>query len=160
MERKTRGQSAIEYLSNYGFAITIIVLAGVVLWQMNVFNPAALFSSKYCGGFSQVHCSDFALDATGNIVFVFENSASQISDITLVDDQERQIPGSACENSFDLQNSAKPGESFKCTSPGGSIITGAVFGTIVSDQRIQVRYRTDASGIYHVDTGSIKGSTG
>ncbi len=160
MEKNARGQSAIEYLSNYGIVLVIILIAGAVLWQANVFNPASMFSTKYCGGFAQIYCNDFALDATGNIVFVFENSQGSISDITLIDDQGRQIPASTCENAGNLQNSAGPGERFRCTSPGGSIITGAVFGTIVSDQRVQVRYKTGESGFYHVDTGSIKGPTG
>ena len=59
-----------------------------------------------------------------------------------------------------LQNSAGADQRFRCTTPGSSLITGAVFGTVVSEQHVRVRYRRDSSGIYHVDSGNIKGPTG
>ncbi len=37
---RKRGQAAVEYLQNYGFAILVVVIMGVALWQLGVFNIA------------------------------------------------------------------------------------------------------------------------
>jgi hypothetical protein len=34
-----KGQGAMEYLMTYGWAILVVMIVGVVLWQLGVFNP-------------------------------------------------------------------------------------------------------------------------
>jgi len=36
---KKTGQGAMEYLMTYGWAILVVIIVGVVLWQMGLFNP-------------------------------------------------------------------------------------------------------------------------
>ena len=33
-----KGQGAMEYLMTYGWAILVVMIVGVVLWQLGVFN--------------------------------------------------------------------------------------------------------------------------
>lgn len=47
-----RGQAALEYLMTYGWAILVILIVGIALWQMGVFNPPA--TQPGCSGFSQL----------------------------------------------------------------------------------------------------------
>lgn len=34
-----KGQGAMEYLMTYGWAILVVMIVGVVLWQLGIFNP-------------------------------------------------------------------------------------------------------------------------
>ena len=36
----SRGQGAFEYLMSYGWAVLIVIVLGVVLWNLGVFNPS------------------------------------------------------------------------------------------------------------------------
>jgi hypothetical protein len=36
-----KGQGAMEYLMTYGWAILVVMIVGVVLWQLGVFNPGS-----------------------------------------------------------------------------------------------------------------------
>ena len=38
---KNKGQGAMEYLMTYGWAILVVMIVGVVLWQLGVFSPSA-----------------------------------------------------------------------------------------------------------------------
>ncbi len=40
-----RGQSALEYLVTYGWAILAIVIVAALLWAMGIFNPGGLVGS-------------------------------------------------------------------------------------------------------------------
>jgi len=48
----TRGQGAMEYLMTYGWAILVVVIVGVALWYMGVFNLGG--SAKTMTGFGPV----------------------------------------------------------------------------------------------------------
>jgi hypothetical protein len=43
------GQSALEYMMTYGWAILIIVIVAVILYSMGIFNPASSISSTITG---------------------------------------------------------------------------------------------------------------
>ena len=44
-----RGQAALEYLMTYGWAILIIIIIGVALYAMGIFNPSTFIGKKYTG---------------------------------------------------------------------------------------------------------------
>jgi len=44
-----KGQGAMEYLMTYGWAILVVIIVGVVLWQMGVFNPGASTAASFSG---------------------------------------------------------------------------------------------------------------
>ena len=47
MDRK--GQSAMEYLMTYGWAILVVIIIGVVLWQMGIFDIKGKTTPGYVG---------------------------------------------------------------------------------------------------------------
>ncbi|MFH1442570.1 MAG: hypothetical protein ABIG96_00900 [Candidatus Micrarchaeota archaeon] len=55
---KLRGQSALEYLVTYGWAILAIVIIAAVLWYTGVFNPSKFRGGNECGGFGAFTCID------------------------------------------------------------------------------------------------------
>ena len=42
MKLKNKGQGAMEYLMTYGWAILVVMIVGVVLWQLGVFGGVGL----------------------------------------------------------------------------------------------------------------------
>jgi len=39
MVKKMKGQGAFEYLMSYGWAVLVVIVLGIVLWQLGVFAP-------------------------------------------------------------------------------------------------------------------------
>ncbi|MBU1198146.1 hypothetical protein KJ765_06605 [Candidatus Micrarchaeota archaeon] len=75
-----RGQSALEYLVTYGWAILAIVIIAAVLWYTGVFNPAKFRGGKECGGFTAFTCSDFTVpaNATSTATLVLGNAVGRV----------------------------------------------------------------------------------
>ena len=90
-----KGQSAIEYLMTYGWAILIIlIVAGVLAWY-GFFNPAAsLPATKQ--GFSEVDVvSPWDLNSTDYLRMAVENRVGQPINITSVSVNEgNSVPSS------------------------------------------------------------------
>jgi hypothetical protein len=69
-----KGQASLEYLMTYGWAILIMSVAVIVLWQMGAFTPPATPSGTT--GFSQVYPVDQkASSIDGNITITLLNDA-------------------------------------------------------------------------------------
>jgi hypothetical protein len=79
---KMRGQSAIEYLMTYGWAILIIlIVAGVLAWY-GFFNPAASLPATKTG-FSQLDVvSPWDLSSANLLRFELENRVGQTINVT------------------------------------------------------------------------------
>jgi hypothetical protein len=62
-------------MMTYGWAILVLMIVGVALWQMHVFDPPA--QAPGCTGFSQLIPLDTQLDATTNheLTIVLSNDA-------------------------------------------------------------------------------------
>ena len=72
---KKRGQTALEYLVTYGWALLVIVIIAGILWYFGVFNPAKWTQEKQCGGFSSVQCIDFKINTSGILTLKIGNKA-------------------------------------------------------------------------------------
>ncbi len=68
-----RGQSALEYLVTYGWAILAIVIIAAVLWYTGVFNPSKFRGGSECGGFGSFTCVDQSV-TTANTTIVLGNA--------------------------------------------------------------------------------------
>ena len=72
-----KGQGAMEYLMTYGWAIMVVMIVGVVLWQMGVFNLGG--SRTTATGFEKIkplNPGDIIVSSAGNNVsIVFTNVA-------------------------------------------------------------------------------------
>ena len=77
-----KGQSALEYLMTYGWAILIIIIVGGVLYYYGVFSPSKLVGESKVG-FNKVEIDSWAVDAANeNVSFIFENRAGKKITIT------------------------------------------------------------------------------
>ena len=59
-----KGQSALEYMMTYGWAILIIVIVAVILYSMGIFNPRASVTAS-SSGFSPFAASAAICSASG-----------------------------------------------------------------------------------------------
>ena len=64
-----KGQSALEYMMTYGWAILIIVIVAVILYSMGIFNPRASVTAT-SSGFSPFAASA-AVCGSGKLTVAF-----------------------------------------------------------------------------------------
>jgi len=79
-----KGQSAMEYLMTYGWAILIVIIVAAVLFSLGVFDPSS-YTQTAAVGFSgfNVPAGGFQLSSTsGNITMQLTNGVGANIDIT------------------------------------------------------------------------------
>ena len=97
-----KGQSALEYLMTYGWAILIIIIVGGVLYYYGVFSPSKLVGESKVG-FGKVQVDTWAVDeGADQINFIFENRAGKQINITNVD-----VGGTATDTAIVLNEGSK-----------------------------------------------------
>lgn len=80
-----KGQSALEYLMTYGWAILIIIIVGGVLYYYGVFSPGKLVGESKVG-FSKIQVDTWTVDAAGDdLLLILENRAGKEINITNFD---------------------------------------------------------------------------
>jgi hypothetical protein len=76
------GQSALEYLMTYGWAILIIVIVAVILYSMGIFNPSSSISSTVTG-FTGLGSVTAQCEA-GGLIFSIGDSAGSVINISSI----------------------------------------------------------------------------
>ncbi|MEA3255139.1 MAG: hypothetical protein U9Q22_04840 [Candidatus Altiarchaeota archaeon] len=176
MKMKTRflgnkGQGAMEYLMTYGWAILVVMIVGVVLWQLGVFNIGT--ENIVVTGFSKLKPLPPSVAYTasiGNFTASFTNTIGTSIRIstrpTIVD----QLDGTVTWSAVDVDGgdptassvTVAAGDAFQISSndgtaalPSGSVRNpGDPF-----DLEITIVYTSVMGGISttHTDTGRIRG---
>ncbi len=73
-----KGQSALEYLMTYGWALLIIVVVGAALYALGVLNPAT-YQQKTCTGMTYFLYKDHRLTSGGNFDIQLTNGNEQVT---------------------------------------------------------------------------------
>ena len=149
-----KGQGAMEYLMTYGWAILVVMIVGVVLWQLGVFGGAGGGVNR-ATGFTTIKCFDrtiFLDAATDNLTAVFTNAAGtpvRITSVTCGDDCA--TPNSA---SFDDMN-LSGGDTTLLTASTIDKNPGDAFTVSIS-----IEYTESVAGrtLTHTDTGRLTGT--
>jgi hypothetical protein len=71
--RKTRGQASLEFLMTYGWAILVVGVVMVVLWQWGLFTPSGGTKTTYMG-FWGVMPIDFSYKSNGTLKLSLQNN--------------------------------------------------------------------------------------
>ncbi len=80
-----KGQTAMEYLMTYGWAILIIVVVGAVLFAYGVFSPAKLVPKGACtSGSLYLDAKDWLLTPAGTFTAQMQNRVGDTINITAV----------------------------------------------------------------------------
>ncbi len=143
-----RGQSALEYLVTYGWAILAIVIIAGVLWYFGIFNPAKFSGEKQCRGFSAFICQDFRVNTSGHLQIVLNNKVG--GQITNANITSGTLGGWFC-----TPTSVSANANTTCNTRLFGV--GATSGDTFDQINIVTTYTDARSGISHTDTGFVRG---
>ena len=141
-----RGQSALEYLVTYGWAILAIVIIAAVMWYFGIFNPSSFVGSKQCSGFTSFVCQDFKVNTSGGVNIVLNNKVGNT--ITKVNITSG-ISGQNCN-----PTTVSPNANTTCRTQTG---IGYTQGTPLDAMTVTFTYTNSKSGLSHTDTGTLIG---
>ena len=71
--RKNRGQASLEFMMTYGWAILVVGVVLVVLWQWGLFTPSGGTKTTYMG-FWGVMPNDFSYKSNGTLKLSLQNN--------------------------------------------------------------------------------------
>ncbi len=137
-----KGQGAMEYLMTYGWAILVVMIVGVVLWQLGIFNLGG--QTKTMTGFGAVKPIDWDVDSSGSGTLIIVNGeGTPIKSVTV---------GGDCSGTYgsDIPNGGSAKITVTCT--GGTAGSGYTLD-------IGIGYTKTIGGttITHNSTGQIIG---
>lgn len=134
-----RGQSALEYLMTYGWAILAVVIIAGALWYLGIFDPSRFAGEKQCGGFSAFTCQDQRMNATGTLALVLNNKLGGAMTITTAGCTPTSVAANA---------------NTTCTISG---FPSGTAGNSFSRVTVSVNYTDTRSGLTHTDSGFVAG---
>lgn len=81
---KPKGQAAMEQIAVYGWAMVVILIVGVVLWQMGVFSGGS--TSANFTGFGPLKPVEWSCSASGDtlVLTMLNGAGGQIQNITVI----------------------------------------------------------------------------
>lgn len=146
---KLRGQAAMEYLMTYSWSILVVMLVGIAMWQLGIFNLGSGASSTY-SGFPRIK-PQLTLTSTtteGNFTGFFTNGAGGSISITDV--------SGACNVFTYPADGISSGKNFKIEGSGCNVsgVTGDPYA-----MELFITYTVSAAGstANHRDYGLLRG---
>jgi len=145
-----KGQSALEYLITYGWAIVAIGVIIMLLFYMGVFNPAEWIPvTNEAVGLSTFGVTDFTVNGSGTITLFLVNNAQSSVNLTAISILNKSLTGLGPS----LPQLMSPGSNLTIT--GNSTIVGLRGNTFYADP-ISFSY-TVIGGAAHTDSGVLRG---
>ncbi len=141
----------MEYLMTYGWAILVVIIVGIVLWQSGVFGTGGGGTS----GFDKIRVEDYVYSNAG-LQVSFENAAGQ----TIKQVNVNYTGDLAADTGDDTWNGAlsaswAPGKEYASNVPTNVALcntTGAGYAI-----EVNITYYSEA-GLYHTESGTIRGT--
>lgn len=154
LHKTTRGQSALEYLVTYGWAILGIIIISGVLISFGIFDPARWATSRQQGGFSSLAVLDHNVIAgsAGNLSITLQNTRGHSIMITNV----TTVAGGCTWTGSKLLSVDAPATitTTTCTS---ATVTGATSGSAYDFSDVAITFTDSVSSLAHTERGFIKG---
>ena len=159
-----RGQSALEYMMTYGWAVLVILIVAVVLWQMGFLELSKNVSPDK-RGFSQVTPLDWSLSASGALVVVVQNNAGTILDLRDATGGTAAIITSGGQGICTNLVSGVPFNGFRPAATRAIQFTGCPMATGIKNGdyyrvNLTLSYVNPSSGLPHISNGVIWGPVG
>jgi len=150
-----KGQGAMEYLMTYGWAILVVMIVGIVMWQLGIFNLGG--PSVTSTGFAKIkpQLALAKMTAAGAFTGGFTNGAGSTITVTTWTANETRSTG-ACTTTAPAANTlVSTGDNFAVGATGCGTGTSGDPYTLVA----RFTYTQSVGGITvtHTDTGSIRG---
>jgi uncharacterized protein (UPF0333 family) len=153
--RHKKGQSAMEYLMTYGWAILIVIIVAAVLFSLGVFNPAT-YTTTSATGFSgfNVPSGGFQLSAAGVLTMQLTNGVGANINISRMD---VTVGTSTNDTSYPVsgERDLSPGQT--TTFVIGNLGTRTSGGSYSAS--VTVTYNNEDTGLVgFVSTGTLTGA--
>lgn len=147
-----RGQSALEYLVTYGWALLIILIAAAALYAMGLLSPST-YQQKTCTGLTNLGYGDHFFDGSDFRIRVANEAGAKIR-ITNAS-MFSGINSTCCWNEYTTPTNVNAGRSATFTISG----YGPEGWTTGDDYTVDVRFSYDVLGGIsgHVERGSCTG---
>jgi len=71
-----RGQSALEYLMTYGWALVVILIVVAALFALGILSPAT-YQGATCRGFGKIAYIDHTFDVNGDFIIQLANGSGK-----------------------------------------------------------------------------------
>jgi len=143
-----KGQSAMEYLMTYGWAILIITTAAVVIWQLGIFNLGSTAGSGY-SGFGEVELAGFSYKTGGNFECILTNNAGGAININEI---KVKIYSDECINTDSEDLTSGESETFTVENcPEGS--RGDAYNLV-----LVISFTDNETSIAHTSAGNVWGA--
>ena len=136
-----KGQSALEYMMTYGWAILIIVIVAVILYSMGIFNPRASVTAT-SSGFSPFAASAAVCGSSGlTVAFTVGGLPNGASSATITSASYSSgsgispATGSNTSQSITVSSGSSFNETFSsatCTSGVGFSASGVINYTVTT----------------------------
>lgn len=151
-KKSYKGQTSLEYVMTYGWMIIVVMIVGIVLWQMGAFDPPK--PSRECRGFSQMTVLDWkASAATDNLELVLQNEAGTKLELDNVRATIDSNP--PCTPLLGLAAEIRPGRTDKRTLANCGIAGYKLGASYQAD--ITIEYFNVGSTIAHKSVGKCWG---
>ncbi|MFH1721934.1 MAG: hypothetical protein ABH950_04950 [Candidatus Altiarchaeota archaeon] len=157
MNLRRKGQGAMEYLMTYGWAILVVMIVGIVMWQLGIFNMGG--TAVTSSGFARIkpQLSAIAMGADSTSDFLFTNGAGGTitvgSILITVDDGGA---GNSVVGALPVDTTVAAGDNIKFSNVAVAVNGGE--GDPIS-MVISINYVINVSGIVtsHTERGTIRG---
>ena len=156
-----KGQGAMEYLMTYGWAILVVMIVGIVMWQLGIFNINQ--GSTTATGFSKLkpQLAAMGVKTNGQLNNLFTNGAG--AKILVVSghlsDLVKRSSGCTITSAKIAPNKAvMPGDNFRLSGVSNTCLHSSVAGDVYN-AKLQLDYVLTVGGVQstHVDVGTIRG---
>ncbi|VVB51353.1 Uncharacterised protein [uncultured archaeon] len=150
-----KGQGAMEYLMTYSWAILVVMLVGIVMWQMGLFSMGSGTLTSTGFGKIKPQLAATKLSTDGFFLATFSNGAgtTAIVDLINVTDTQKSNNNNCVNKSV---QTILPGENFQatCKLDGYPGKQGDVYIA-----QVTIGYNITIGGQVstHKDTGTIRG---
>jgi len=146
-----RAQTAAEYLITYGWAILILGVLLVLMFNLGFFNPGSFVTGRnQAFGLGSFALYDFKVVPGGNITLYLINNAGARATIRSI-----AIKGSNLTDlSPPLPQSIDPGGQLNIT--GRSVLNGSV-GDTFTNVKMEIRFDLEGGASGHIDAGILQG---
>ena len=147
---RLKGQTALEYLITYGWALVALAVIIMLLFYLGIFNPTAWVPVRNEAiGLSVFGITDFTVKGDGSMTLYLVNNAQSSVNLTDIKIRDASLVGPTPA----LPIVMSPGANL--TISGVSTITGARGDAFYND-KVEFNY-TIIGGASHIDSGIIRG---
>lgn len=159
MMESRKAQAAMEYLMTYGWAILVVMIVGVVMWQMGIFNLGGTTVTSQ--GFSRIkpQLAATGLNSNGDFTIIFTNGVG--TEININSSEPGMFNGSVggMHDTCTLtptKFTISVGDNFRMY--GNNCLTGSEPGSVYSGA-VTIRYSLSIGDVSssHVEYGTVRG---